>query len=185
LGDALHLRANPEEARLTWFASRTRASSCRILTCRGRYNRQTQSVSERACVISVDALCRDLLDWETLYISGRTQKPVRIPVFYVPFLFGEEEECGAEGRGEVDLVREPDARVVVQDLDLRVGENPHKVRNIVAAQLPAFRSLYGGLIKSFWKISVNSSGRRRSAARRAEARLTWFASRTRASSCRI
>jgi predicted transcriptional regulator len=63
--------ARRAEARLTWFASRTRASSCRILTCRGRYNR---------------------------------------------------------------------------DFRMRVGENPHKVRNIVAAQLPAFRSLYGGLI---------------------------------------
>lgn len=29
-------------------------------------------------VISVDSLCRDLLDWETLYISGRLQKPVKI-----------------------------------------------------------------------------------------------------------
>ena len=27
--------------------------------------------------ISIEALCRDMLDWETLYVSGRTQKPVR------------------------------------------------------------------------------------------------------------
>jgi len=40
---------------------------------------------------------------------------------------------------------------------MKVGENPHKVRNIVAAQLPAFRSLYGGLLKSFWK-SVHTIG---------------------------
>jgi len=40
---------------------------------------------------------------------------------------------------------------------MRVGENPHKVRNIVAAQLPAFRSLYGGLLKAFWK-SVHTIG---------------------------
>lgn len=34
---------------------------------------------------------------------------------------------------------------------MAVGENPLKVRNIVHAQLDAFRSLYGGLLKSFWK----------------------------------
>lgn len=43
------------------------------------------------------------------------------------------------------------------DFRMKVGENPHKVRNIVAAQLPAFRSLYGGLLKSFWK-SVHTIG---------------------------
>lgn len=34
---------------------------------------------------------------------------------------------------------------------MKVGENPLKVRNIVGAQLDSFRSLYGGLLKSFWK----------------------------------
>ena len=37
------------------------------------------------------------------------------------------------------------------DFRMAVGENPLKVRNIVHAQLDAFRSLYGGLLKSFWK----------------------------------
>lgn len=37
------------------------------------------------------------------------------------------------------------------DFRMQVGENPHKVRNIVGAQLESFRSLYGGLLKSFWK----------------------------------
>jgi len=40
---------------------------------------------------------------------------------------------------------------------MKVGENPHKVRNIVKAQLDSFRSLYGGLLKSFWK-SVHTIG---------------------------
>lgn len=37
------------------------------------------------------------------------------------------------------------------DFRMAVGENPLKVRNIVDAQLDPFRSLYGGLLKSFWK----------------------------------
>ena len=37
------------------------------------------------------------------------------------------------------------------DFRMAVGENPAKVRNIVAAQLDDFRRLYGGLLKSFWK----------------------------------
>lgn len=40
---------------------------------------------------------------------------------------------------------------------MKVGENPQKVRNIVRAQLANFRSLYGGLLKSFSK-SVSTIG---------------------------
>lgn len=52
---------------------------------------------------------------------------------------------------EIELFEEIAGISYRGDFRMRVGENPHKVRNIVAAQLPAFRSLYGGLLKSFWK----------------------------------
>ena len=29
-------------------------------------------------VVSIDKLCKDLIDWETLYIAGRMHKPVNI-----------------------------------------------------------------------------------------------------------
>lgn len=29
-------------------------------------------------VITVDQLCKDLIEWETLYCSGRMHKPVRV-----------------------------------------------------------------------------------------------------------
>jgi hypothetical protein len=33
-------------------------------------------------VVSIDRLCKDLLDWETLYLAGRMHKPVS-SLFYV------------------------------------------------------------------------------------------------------
>ncbi|KWU45201.1 mitochondrial matrix Mmp37, partial [Rhodotorula sp. JG-1b] len=118
-------------------------------------------------VISVDALCRDLLDWETLYISGRTQKPVKILHDDARVRLANQVNLASALRAallllpeeftEIELFEEIAGLSYRGDFRMRVGENPHKVRNIVAAQLPAFRSLYGGLIKSFWK-SVHTIG---------------------------
>ncbi|ORY73598.1 mitochondrial matrix Mmp37-domain-containing protein [Leucosporidium creatinivorum] len=93
--------------------------------------------------ISVDALCRDMLDWETLYISGRTQKPVRIL----------HDDARVRLANQVNLASALQIAGLSYrgDFRMKVGENPHKVRNIVEAQLESFRSLYGGLLKSFWK----------------------------------
>jgi translocator assembly and maintenance protein 41 len=39
---------------------------------------QSETVRIKYGIISTDALCTDLLDWTTLYVSGRLHKPVRI-----------------------------------------------------------------------------------------------------------
>ncbi|GAA5845181.1 hypothetical protein JCM3766R1_002099 [Sporobolomyces carnicolor] len=117
--------------------------------------------------ISIDALCRDMLDWETLYISGRTQKPVKILLDDARVRLANQVNLASALRTSLLLL--PESFTEVQlfetiaglsyrgDFRMKVGENPHKVRNIVAAQLPSFRSLYGGLLKSFWK-SVHTIG---------------------------
>ncbi|GAA5924945.1 hypothetical protein JCM1841_005375 [Sporobolomyces salmonicolor] len=112
-------------------------------------------------VISIDALCRDMLDWETLYISGRTQKPVRILSDDARVRLANQVNLASALRTALLLLPESFTEVqlfetiaglsYMGDFRMTVGENPHKVRNIVAAQLPAFRGLYGGLLKSFWK----------------------------------
>jgi translocator assembly and maintenance protein 41 len=39
---------------------------------------ESETVRIKYGIISTDALCTDLLDWTTLYVSGRLHKPVRI-----------------------------------------------------------------------------------------------------------
>lgn len=56
-----------------------------------------------------------------------------------------------ENFNEVELFEEIAGLSYRGDFRMQVGENPLKVRNIVGAQLDSFRSLYGGLLKSFWK----------------------------------
>jgi len=111
--------------------------------------------------IAIDALCRDMLDWETLYISGRTQKPVRILVDDARVRLSNQANLASALRTALLLLPESfTERELYEtlaglsyrgDFRMAMGENPSKVKNIVAAQLPQFRKLYGGLVKSFWK----------------------------------
>ncbi|KAL8279567.1 hypothetical protein RQP46_008129 [Phenoliferia psychrophenolica] len=111
--------------------------------------------------ISIEALCRDMLDWETLYVSGRTQKPVKILHDDARVRLANQVNLASAMRTSLLLL--PESFTEVQlfetiaglsyrgDFRMAVGENPLKVRNIVRAQLGDFRRLYGGLLKSFWK----------------------------------
>ena len=112
-------------------------------------------------VVSVDSLVRDLLDWETLYLAGRLHKPVRVlrdeprarlaaqvnlssavrtALLLLPETFSEE-----------DLYTEVAALSYRGDFRMAVGENPNKVKNIVAAQGEQFQRLYQPILRSFHK----------------------------------
>lgn len=112
-------------------------------------------------VISVDALVKDLLDWETLYMAGRMHKPihvlrdeprirlanqvnlssaVRASMLLLPETFSEE-----------DLYREITSLSYRGDFRMQVGENPNKIKNIVQAQYETFSKLYQPILRSFHK----------------------------------
>ncbi|KAM0749921.1 Mmp37-domain-containing protein [Meredithblackwellia eburnea MCA 4105] len=111
--------------------------------------------------ISIDALCRDMLDWDTLYISGRTHKPVKILQDDARVRLANQVNLASAMRTSLLLLPESFTEYELfetiaglsyrGDFRMAVGENPRKVRNIVDAQLDAFRGLYGGLLKSFWR----------------------------------
>ncbi|TPX64437.1 phosphatidate cytidylyltransferase [Spizellomyces sp. 'palustris'] len=108
-------------------------------------------------VVSMDRLIRDLMEWETLYLAGRLQKPVKIlrddarvslanrknlrtavrtALLLLPQHFTEEELfttiAGLSYKG---------------DFRMRFGENPHKIYNIVYTQMDAFREIYKPIVE--------------------------------------
>lgn len=117
-------------------------------------------------VISTDRLITDLLDWETLYLSGRLHKPVRIlqeptpeikramslnymtaihtALLMLPDVFTEEE-----------LYLKIAGLSYVGDFRMIVGEDKNKVANIVGAQLGEFRKLYSPYLKLIKMVSWN------------------------------
>lgn len=109
-------------------------------------------------VISVDRLRVDLLEWETLYVSGRLHKPVRVLVRSAslePALQSNLRSAVAAG-----LLLLP-ARFTERELftaiatlsyagDVRMGlaEHPRKVERIVAGSERRFRELYASPLAS-------------------------------------
>jgi len=119
-------------------------------------------------VVNIDTLCKDLSEWNTLYLAGRLQKPVkilrdnpsvrlanqvnlisavRVALLLLPENFTEQELystiAGISYKG--------DPRMSIG------GDDPKKVANIVKYQLESFRRLYAPLIDNLPNISFNDS----------------------------
>jgi mitochondrial translocator assembly and maintenance protein 41 len=115
-------------------------------------------------VVNLDTLNQDLNDWNTLYLAGRLQKPVKIlrddprirlanqinllsalrtALLMLPEKFTErqlyERIAGLSYMGDPRMMYIP---------GLGASENMSKVTNIVGAQLPGFRQLYVPLIEN-------------------------------------
>lgn len=121
-------------------------------------------------VTSVSTLCKDLLEWNTLYLAGRMQKPVAVVV----------DDPHVAACQQVNLVNALRLALVMSNLpelsrhqlymaiagvsylgDPRVkmrGEDPHKVRNIVDNQYDKFDALYGELLTEYLEDVVVTQG---------------------------
>ncbi|KAL6715191.1 Mitochondrial translocator assembly and maintenance protein 41 [Lecanora helva] len=117
-------------------------------------------------VVNLDTLCRDLSQWDTLYLAGRLQKPVKIlrddprvrlanqvnlisalrtALLLLPPTFSEQE-----------LYRTITGISYLGDPRMSLGaENLNKVANIVKHQLPNFRRLYAPLIENLPNVSFH------------------------------
>ncbi|GAB7337827.1 hypothetical protein MBLNU457_4228t1 [Dothideomycetes sp. NU457] len=126
----------------------------------------TNGIMIKYGVVNLDTICRDLTEWDTLYLAGRLQKPVKIlrddprvrlanqmnlmsavrtALLMLPERFSEkqlyEKIAGMSYLG--------DPRMTLG------GENPRKVSNIVSNQLPNFRQLYVPLIDSLPNVAFH------------------------------
>lgn len=130
---------------------------------------QVNGMNIKYGVISIDRLCKDLIDWDTLYVAGRMHKPVkilrddarvrlanqvnlteavRVALLTLPENFTEEELfyriAGISYQGDFRMV---------------VGENPNKVKNIVSSQLENFHRLYFGLLDDLPNVAILNDGK--------------------------
>lgn len=120
-------------------------------------------------IISTATLINDLLDWETLYVSGRLHKPVRFliepskgilqsavqmnqvsavhaAVLLLPETFTEEE-----------LFVTITALSYSGDFRMKFGEDKNKVRNIVTPNMERFRKMYEKILDNEEHIYWNKS----------------------------
>ncbi|CAO1622323.1 unnamed protein product [Sympodiomycopsis kandeliae] len=120
-------------------------------------------------VIDIDMLCADLMDWNTLYVSGRMHKPVAMLIADSRVRLAQQVNLASALRvallllpkqfTEVELYTRIASLSYTGDFRMSVpgGENANKVRNIVLAQRSQFRRLYSGLIKNLGTIEIHES----------------------------
>ncbi|KAI9892974.1 MAG: Mitochondrial translocator assembly and maintenance protein 41 [Vezdaea aestivalis] len=110
-------------------------------------------------VVNLDTLCKDLSEWQTLYLAGRLHKPVKILRDDPRVRLANQINLLSAVRTALLLLPETFSELQLYGTiagisymgDLRMSlptENPHKVSNIVSNQLPHFRRLYAPLIEN-------------------------------------
>lgn len=115
-------------------------------------------------VVNLDTLCRDLSEWDTLYVAGRLQKPVKILRDHPRVRLANQVNLISAVRTALLLLppsfTEEDLYATIAGIsylgDPRMSlaaENPDKVGNIVRHQLPNFRRLYAPLIENLPNVS--------------------------------
>lgn len=110
-------------------------------------------------VVNLDTLCRDLSEWDTLYLAGRLQKPVKILRDHPSVRLANQINLLSAVRAALLLLPEEfsefDLYSTIASIsykgDLRMSlpaEDPEKVINIVSGQIAHFRQLYAPLIRN-------------------------------------
>ncbi|EAU39255.1 conserved hypothetical protein [Aspergillus terreus NIH2624] len=110
-------------------------------------------------VVNLDTLCRDLSSWDTLYLAGRLQKPVKILRDHPKVRLANQMNLLSAVRVALLLLPEQFTEFQLYSTiagisymgDLRMvlpAEDPKKVNNIVSGQMANFRRLYAPLIET-------------------------------------
>ncbi|EOO01148.1 putative mmp37-like protein [Phaeoacremonium minimum UCRPA7] len=110
-------------------------------------------------VVNLDTLCKDLSEWDTLYLAGRLHKPVKILRDDARVRLANQMNLLSALRTALLLLppefSEQDLYATIAGIsylgDPRMSfptENPRKVANIVGNNLPNFRRLYAPLIET-------------------------------------
>ena len=110
-------------------------------------------------VVNLDTLCRDLSQWDTLYLAGRLQKPVKILRDNPSVRLANQLNLLSAVRAAMLLLPSEFSEFELYSTiagisyrgDLRMSlpaEDPRKINNIVTGHLANFRYLYAPLIEN-------------------------------------
>ncbi|OAV99937.1 hypothetical protein PTTG_01447 [Puccinia triticina 1-1 BBBD Race 1] len=118
-------------------------------------------------VVSIDSLCDDLLDWNSLYLAGRMHKPTHILRDDGRVRLAQQVNLASALRtallllperfDEIELYRTIAGLSYTGDFRMRWAENPSKIDNIVERQLELFRTLYRPLLNALHSHITESS----------------------------
>lgn len=117
-------------------------------------------------VVNLDTLCQDLSQWDTLYLAGRLQKPVKILRDHPRVRLANQMNLLSAVRVALLLLPEQFSEFQLYSTiaaisymgDIRMAlpaEDPRKVNNIVTGQMANFRRLYAPLIENLPNVTFN------------------------------